>query len=213
MRSLLTPVAVLLASSLASACIYRRAEAEAKWSYSGVDGPLMWHKLSPAFAACGNGTNQSPIDIDSAAQEARDDVANLSDYPRSAAFNITNNGHTVQGMPAPASDADTDAPPILAMLGGEPHQLVNFHFHASSEHLVDGQGYPLEAHFVHSHVKTGALAVVGVLVDVESRRGRCFFRDIPFDSLLDKGDNLVVESTILKCDFQHSFDIPHASEL
>lgn len=210
MRSLPTPIAVLLASSLASACIYRRAEAEVKWSYSGVDGPLMWHKLSPDFAACGNGKNQSPINIDPTVQVARDGVADLAGYPRSATFNITNNGHTIQAVPAPAPNASAGAPPILAMLGGEPHRLVNFHFHASSEHLVDRQGYPLEAHFVHSHVKTGALAVVGVLVDVESGGGGCFFGDIPFDSLLDKGDNVLVESTILQCDFQHSFDIPRA---
>jgi carbonic anhydrase len=41
--------------------------------------------------------------------------------------------------------------------------LVQFHFHRPSEHLIDGKGFPMEAHFVHQHAG-GGLAVVGVLM-------------------------------------------------
>lgn len=33
------------------------------WSYSGPTGPEHWAELSPEFAACGIGLNQSPVDI------------------------------------------------------------------------------------------------------------------------------------------------------
>ena len=33
------------------------------WHYEGAEGPANWGKLSPAFAACGEGRHQSPIDI------------------------------------------------------------------------------------------------------------------------------------------------------
>ena len=43
------------------------------------------------------------------------------------------------------------------------YQLLQFHFHAPSEHTVDGKTYPLEFHFVHRD-STGRLAVVGLFV-------------------------------------------------
>ena len=33
------------------------------WSYSGENGPANWASLSPVYALCGNGQNQSPINI------------------------------------------------------------------------------------------------------------------------------------------------------
>ncbi len=43
----------------------------------------------------------------------------------------------------------------------KPYALVQFHFHASSEHRVDGAPTPLELHLVHQ-ASDGALAVIGV---------------------------------------------------
>ena len=46
-------------------------DAEApEWHYEGAEGPAKWGTLSPAFAACGEGRHQSPIDITSAARAA-----------------------------------------------------------------------------------------------------------------------------------------------
>ncbi len=44
---------------------------------------------------------------------------------------------------------------------GKSYALVQFHFHASSEHRVDGAQTPLELHLVHQ-ASDGALAVIGV---------------------------------------------------
>jgi carbonic anhydrase len=40
--------------------------------------------------------------------------------------------------------------------------LKQFHFHAPSEHLIQGTSYPMEAHFVHAD-KDGNLAVIAVM--------------------------------------------------
>ena len=42
--------------------------------------------------------------------------------------------------------------------------MRHFHFHAPSEHTVDGEHFPMEMHFVHQSAD-GALAVVGVLLE------------------------------------------------
>jgi carbonic anhydrase len=33
------------------------------WSYEGENGPANWGKINPAWAKCGTGNRQSPIDI------------------------------------------------------------------------------------------------------------------------------------------------------
>ena len=43
-------------------------------------------------------------------------------------------------------------------------ELLQFHFHAPSENHINGQSYPLEAHFVHAD-KNGNLAVVAVMFE------------------------------------------------
>ena len=49
-------------------------------------------------------------------------------------------------------------------VGDKTYALVQFHFHAPSEHTVDGEHFPMEMRFVHQP-EGGALAVVGVLVE------------------------------------------------
>lgn len=52
-------------------------------------------------------------------------------------------------------------------------RLVQLHFHATSEHHVDGEEYPLEMHLVHKidePTTKSTLMVVGVFFDVTSKR-------------------------------------------
>src|SRR5262245_65276857 len=63
------------------------------WSYEGDTGPEHWGSLSPDFAACSQGTEQSPIDIPASAPLSPADIA--FQYQPSA-VNIFNNGHTIQ---------------------------------------------------------------------------------------------------------------------
>mgnify|MGYP003297106922 CR=1 FL=1 len=48
-----------------------------------------------------------------------------------------------------------------ALIRGRHFELLQFHFHAASEHTIDGESFPLEGHFVFK-AKDGRLAVVGV---------------------------------------------------
>jgi carbonic anhydrase len=58
------------------------------------------------------------------------------------------------------------------------YQLLQFHFHAPSEHTVNGKPYDLELHLVHRNT-AGELAVLGVLMSKSSKPG-------PFDDFILK---------------------------
>ncbi len=48
---------------------------------------------------------------------------------------------------------------------GKRYELLQFHFHAPSEHVVAGRQFAMEVHFVHQRAD-GELAVVGALMQV-----------------------------------------------
>jgi carbonic anhydrase len=121
------------------------------WSYEGESGPEHWGDLSPDFAACAAGVEQSPIDIPVGAPVNLADIA-FSYQP--SAVNIFNNGHTIQVNYDQGSSITLD---------GSTYYLAQFHFHAASEHAVGGAHDPLELHLVHRNAQ-GGLAVVGVLL-------------------------------------------------
>ncbi len=132
------------------------------WSYEGAEDPSHWARLSPEFASCGVGHQQSPIDIVTAAATplpagtAGFDPVLFGPTTRQAVpVDIVNNGHTVQ--------VDTVGSGAL-MIGDARYVLQQFHFHSPSEHTVDGRSYPLEVHFVHK-ATDGKLAVIGVLFE------------------------------------------------
>jgi carbonic anhydrase len=130
------------------------------WHYEGAEGPANWGKLSPTFAACGEGRSQSPIDI---SKPTRGTTPELRTAFPAAELRIAhhehvadgiNNGHTIQ-INYPSADTLT--------LGGASYQLVQYHFHSPSEHTVDGKHFPMEMHMVHKSAG-GKLAVVGVFI-------------------------------------------------
>ena len=121
------------------------------WEYSGKAGPEHWGSLSPDFAVCGKGQQQSPIDIN---QVVERDLANIAFNYEPSKVNILNNGHTVQ------VNYDTGS---YIELDGIRYDLLQFHFHAPSEHAINGQLADAEIHFVHKNT-AGQLAVVGVLL-------------------------------------------------
>ena len=70
---------------------------------------------------------------------------------------VFNNGHTVEAEPGAEAEASS------MTVNGVTYPFAQFHFHAPSEHVVNGKRYPLEVHFVHK-TADGKLAVVGVFV-------------------------------------------------
>ena len=120
------------------------------WAYSGPGDPKHWGQLDPAFAACSNGRQQSPIDI-------RD--AKIADLPvlkldySAVPLSVIDNGHTVMVNYAPGS---------TLTVGDKVYKLTQFHFHHPSEEHINGRGFDMVAHLVHKDAE-GHLAVVAVL--------------------------------------------------
>jgi carbonic anhydrase len=122
------------------------------WGYTGAAGPEHWSELESDYAMCGQGRNQSPIDL---AGFLEADLKPLAFSYRAGAVDIVNNGHSVQISYAPGSMLSVD---------GHVFELKQFHFHAPSENRINGKSFPLEAHLVHED-QGGNLAVVAVLYE------------------------------------------------
>lgn len=141
-----------LALCLAAAFATAATAAAPRWSYSGADGPDRWANLSNAFATCGSGHQQSPIDLTAAASR---DLANPQIAYQPSEATIVDNGHAVEVDPARGVNVLT--------IDGVPYSLVQLHFHSPSEHTINGNSFAVELHLVHQ-AEGGALAVLGVFV-------------------------------------------------
>ena len=128
-------------------------EAAHHWSYSGAHGPQHWAEEDPAFATCGSGHHQSPIDIVNARTDRS--LAPIEFAYQPTALTVTDTGHGFQVNAAPGSGGIT--------VGGDHYDLVQFHFHRPSEERVAGHRYAMVAHLVHKNAR-GELAVVAVLI-------------------------------------------------
>lgn len=122
-----------------------------KWSYSGAEGPENWGSLSPEFATC-DATSQTPINIvDPASATSPEPTIN---YAKGAVEQF-NNGHSVEATAAEGNSITVD---------GTTSALLQMHFHAKSEHTINGKYSPVEVHFVHKS-DDGALTVIGVMLE------------------------------------------------
>lgn len=146
------PVVMAGAASAGALPLGAPANPQTCWGYEGAHGPDHWGSLDPAFAACGDGREQSPIDL---AGAERHDLSEIGfDYAPSP-ISVLNTGHTIQVNYEPGSGI---------VLNGRRYELDQFHFHHRSEHTVDGGDFPLELHLVHADAG-GALAVVGIFLE------------------------------------------------
>lgn len=128
-------------------------KAAVHWTYdAGEEGPAHWGDLSPDFAACSTGKKQSPVDLTAADQK---DLANIVFHYQPTNIDIINNGHAIQVKYDAGSYIEVD---------GVQYVLQQFHFHAPSEHSINGKLADAEVHFVHKS-KDGVLAVVGILIN------------------------------------------------
>ncbi len=132
------------------------------WSYGEDDGPTRWAALSSDYGTCASGREQSPIDI--AAIATGDLVPSGKKNYRAATLKIIrhehvtdviDNGHTIQINYDEGSNLQ---------LGAVSYELKQYHFHAPSEHTIEGRHFPMEMHLVHQSA-AGELAVLGVLIE------------------------------------------------
>lgn len=125
------------------------------WSHhTGEEGPKHWKDLCSGFIACG-GQAQSPIDINTTDTKADTSLSAFELKYTTSPVEIVNNGHTVQ--------FNTFGNNIL-MIGKKEYKLMQFHYHALSEHTVNGKHFPLELHLVHKYSDTD-YAVLGILFE------------------------------------------------
>jgi carbonic anhydrase len=149
------------------------------WSYEGEGAPENWDELG--YELC-TGTTQSPIDLGNAAMS---DLENIQFEYGETAVKLLNNGHTIQ------VDQITGSQIII---GGETYLLKQFHFHAPSEHTLNGESFPIEMHLVHKTADDSQAAVVGVFIaeGAENPAFASFWADLPAEEspyeLNDKGE-------------------------
>ena len=123
---------------------------EKHWGYAADVGPSHWSTLNEKFHMCSEGTQQSPIDL---VPTKDSNLAPLKINYTVGSKSEINNGHTVQVNIKAGNTLNID---------GTTFELKQFHFHTPSENHINGQSFPMEAHFVHASAD-GKLAVISVM--------------------------------------------------
>ena len=120
------------------------------WSYSGLKGPSHWGQLDPSYSLCGNGSEQSPVDVTNTVSAVLPGI----EFNYNATGNqIENNGHFVKinyktGSSIVIDDAE--------------YKLVQSHFHTPAEHTINNKAFPMEVQHYHNN-KAGDQLVISAL--------------------------------------------------
>ena len=133
------------------------------WDYSNTE----WENYGcEKWSACG-GQAQTPVNITGAIKN--NNLKAIEFHWVNTKTTILNNGHTIQFNVDPGS---------FIVSGGKRYDLLQFHYHTTSEHEINGKSFPMEVHYVHQAADK-TLAVVGVMF----KRGpgnALFNRCLPF---------------------------------
>ena len=153
---------MLLRGALACACCMKAGVSIASdapagggaaihWSYEGDGNPEKWGELQSDFKMCQLGLEQTPIDL---ASGIKGDVGSVEYRLQAVAAS-----HRQQWPYHPVQRRSGQR----LLINGARYELLQFHLHHPSEHLLAGKGFDLECHFVHKS-SAGALAVTGVFI-------------------------------------------------
>lgn len=108
------------------------------YNYTNTGGPLNWYGLDQENTACSTGKHQSPIVIET------DDI----DYAQSKSIRF----HVPSADAAKFENLGSGLEVVLTngtlTTKDSSYKLAQFHFHTPSEHRIDDEHYPMEAHFV-----------------------------------------------------------------
>ncbi|RLL97204.1 hypothetical protein CFD26_105337 [Aspergillus turcosus] len=161
---LVAAILPLIASASAS-CLYgtsllpRSADGTvdvASYGYTNTGGPLNWHGLDKSkSSACAKGKNQSPINIVTADIDYAAAKSVRLNIPNADSVRLENLG---TGLQVALTNGTLVTPQGR-------YTLAQFHFHTPSEHRINEEYYPMEAHFVFENTP-GSLAVVGFVFEL-----------------------------------------------
>ncbi|XBI03931.1 hypothetical protein VPH35_132293 [Triticum aestivum] len=153
--------ASIILSAVPAARAQQQTEHEEEFSYSvdAENGPSHWGEIKEEWSACGEGEMQSLIDLAG---------------PRVTL--VRRLGHLNHSY-APANASIGDAGSVS--INDTAYHLRQLHWHAPTEHSVNGRRYDIELHMVHQSAqnKTAVIGqpereeMVGV-VDARGARGR-----------------------------------------
>ncbi|SER62374.1 carbonic anhydrase [Nitrosomonas sp. Nm51] len=155
-----------LSSLSALFCLCYAAHAVSAPPHWDYDDPAAWWALedvtlpvplSYPYAECGVGQHQSPVDLGEA-QFVSKNLNQLAAEYGTDTITFFNSGHAVQ------VNTSIGYPGGLKV-GEETLPLIQFHFHEPSEHVINGQHFPAEAHFVHI-TEDGRIAVLAVAIQL-----------------------------------------------
>lgn len=145
----------------------QEVEDEKEFEYKeGPKGPENWWKLNDEWWACGNGTEQSPIDVVKSNAILSPDLGTLhrNYYPENAI--LVNRGHDIMVNWAEGAGS--------LEIQGKSFILNQCHWHHPAEHTINGEQHPLEIHLVHQ-AEDNEIAVIGII-----------YRDGPSDPFLSQ---------------------------
>ncbi|KAK9723489.1 hypothetical protein RND81_05G002200 [Saponaria officinalis] len=115
--------------------------------------PQKWGRESPEYALCSAGKQQSPIDI-----ITKDVIVNKTLQPLTRDYHIYNATLFTDGIEVEVVFSGKGE----VVMDGKIYKLKQMHWHAPSEHRLNGVQYDVELHQVHAS-SDGSRTVVGVL--------------------------------------------------
>jgi carbonic anhydrase len=178
-------------------------ESDNSWNY---DDPSQWSKHFPSAV----GSHQSPINIESYKTVAESYPLFIfsSKYDSNELFKLVNNGHQVAATLADHTYGQSEKD--LWFTGGGidgKFYFVNFHLHwgkndrHGSEHEIDGQIFPAEAHVVFKNNETGKLAVFSFLFSIADQWDE---ENTEWEKYADAASQLVNVNDTINCTFNLS---------
>ncbi|KAK3244976.1 hypothetical protein CYMTET_45435, partial [Cymbomonas tetramitiformis] len=150
------------------------------WTYDTAStyapGPDKWAEIAD-YPACASTVRQTPVDL-----PAVDDATLTAGSTLSDGFVVTGTVNDYKG------DENYHTWKVKDMAGGEikatfkgsEYQLLQFHWHAPSEHTVGGKYFDAETHFVFQKINSSGyddLMVMGVLLDATTGEDNAFLAE------------------------------------
>ncbi|KAL6174706.1 hypothetical protein ACLB2K_051352 [Fragaria x ananassa] len=122
----------------------QEVEDEGEFDYlkDSEKGPEHWGELREEWAACKNGTQQSPIDLLSKIVKVHPNKGEVRLKYKPSNATIRNRGHDIS-IQWKLGDAGS------LEINGTDYWLDQGHWHSPSEHTINGKRFDLELHMVH----------------------------------------------------------------